>query len=106
MELFYYILLETSFHNCTDYYLNWNKVLEIATVRFKRTSFCVGYNSSSSSYIILTSILTLNIVHTYFLCLVLKNTEQCIVSCYATNYTRTCQKWSKCRLEMSFEIKF
>jgi hypothetical protein len=31
--------------------------------------------------------LTLNIVHTYSLCSILKNTDQCIVSCYATNYT-------------------
>jgi hypothetical protein len=31
--------------------------------------------------------LTLNIVHTYSLCSILKNTYQCIVSCYATNYT-------------------
>jgi hypothetical protein len=30
--------------------------------------------------------LTLNIVHTYSLCSILKNTDQCIVSCYATNY--------------------
>jgi hypothetical protein len=31
--------------------------------------------------------LTLNIVHTYSLCSILKNTDQCIVSCYATKYT-------------------
>jgi hypothetical protein len=31
--------------------------------------------------------LTLNIVHTYSLCSILKNTDQYIVSCYATNYT-------------------
>jgi hypothetical protein len=31
--------------------------------------------------------LTLNIVHTYSLCSILKNTDQCIVSCYAANYT-------------------
>jgi hypothetical protein len=31
--------------------------------------------------------LTLNIVHTYSLCSILKNTDQCIVSCYVTNYT-------------------
>jgi hypothetical protein len=31
--------------------------------------------------------LTLNIVHTYSLCSILKNTDQCIVSGYATNYT-------------------
>jgi hypothetical protein len=31
--------------------------------------------------------LTLNIVHTYSLCSILKNTDHCIVSCYATNYT-------------------
>jgi hypothetical protein len=31
--------------------------------------------------------LTLNIVHSYSLCSILKNTDQCIVSCYATNYT-------------------
>jgi hypothetical protein len=28
--------------------------------------------------------LTLNIVHTYLLCSILKNKDQCIVSCYAT----------------------
>jgi hypothetical protein len=31
--------------------------------------------------------LTLNIVHTYSLYSILKNTDQCIVSCYVTNYT-------------------
>jgi hypothetical protein len=31
--------------------------------------------------------LTLNIVHTYSLCSILKITDQCIVSCYVTNYT-------------------
>jgi hypothetical protein len=31
--------------------------------------------------------LTLNIGHTYSLCSILKNIDQCIVSCYATNYT-------------------
>jgi hypothetical protein len=30
---------------------------------------------------------TLNMAHTYSLCSILKNTDQCIVSCYGTNYT-------------------
>jgi hypothetical protein len=37
--------------------------------------------------------LTLNIVHTYSLCSILKNTDQCIVSCYVTDYTEH-QRWN------------
>jgi hypothetical protein len=40
-------------------------------------------------YIIVTGtfFLTLNIIHAYSPCSVLKTTDQCSVSCYATNYT-------------------